>query len=59
LLAELDKYSSDDEGCARFGIDYASRQCAELLRSGVPGLHFYTLNKAGSTTQILKNLNLA
>jgi 5,10-methylenetetrahydrofolate reductase len=28
------------------------------LREGAPGLHFYTLNKARSTTAILKNLNL-
>ena len=58
LLAELEKYATDDDAAARFGIDYATRQCEELLREGVPGLHFYTLNKAGSTTAILRNLGL-
>jgi methylenetetrahydrofolate reductase (NADPH) len=42
-----------------FGIEYATRQCEGLLQAGVPGLHFYTLNKARSTVQILKNLRLA
>ena len=51
-------YADDDEACAQFGIDYATRQCEELLRAGVPGLHFYTLNKARSTSQVVKNLGL-
>jgi methylenetetrahydrofolate reductase (NADPH) len=59
LVASLEKYVQDDEGCAEFGIDYATRQCAELLRAGVPGLHFYTLNKARSTAQVVRNLGLA
>jgi methylenetetrahydrofolate reductase (NADPH) len=59
LVSELDKRGDDDEAAAQFGIEYATRQCEELLRAGVPGLHFYTLNKSGSTTQIVGNLNLA
>ena len=59
LVAELDKRGDDDEAVAQFGIEYATHQCQELLRQGVPGLHFYTLNKARSTTAILKNLGLA
>lgn len=49
----------DDDAVTRFGIDYATRQCEELLREGVPGFHFYTLNKARSTTAVLTNLGLA
>jgi methylenetetrahydrofolate reductase (NADPH) len=41
---------------SQFGIDYATRQCEELLREGAPGLHFYTLNKARSTTEVVRNL---
>jgi methylenetetrahydrofolate reductase (NADPH) len=59
LLENLEKHAGDDEACVEFGIQYATQQCEELLRSGVPGLHFYTLNKARSTTQILRNLGLA
>jgi methylenetetrahydrofolate reductase (NADPH) len=59
LQTELDKRADDDAAAAEFGIEYATRQCQELLEAGVPGLHFYTLNKAHSTTRILQNLGLA
>jgi methylenetetrahydrofolate reductase (NADPH) len=59
LRADLDRLGDNDEAAAAFGIDYASRQCDELFCAGVPGIHFYTLNRARSTTQILQNLGLA
>lgn len=59
LLTRLDELGQDDAAVSEFGIEYATRQCEELLRAGVEGLHFYTLNKSGPTTKILKNLNLA
>jgi methylenetetrahydrofolate reductase (NADPH) len=58
LVNELDKRGADDEAVTQFGIEYASRQCEELLREGAPGLHFYTLNKARSTSDIVGNLGL-
>lgn len=59
LAAKLDELGDDDPAVAEFGIEYATRQCEELLRAGVPGIHFYTLNKALATVRILKNLGLA
>ena len=59
LRQKLDEIGTDDEAALKFGIEYATRQCEELLRAGVPGLHFYTLNKAHSTVQVVKNLGLA
>ena len=58
LLSELERRGDDDEAVSQFGIDYATRQCEELLREGAPGLHFYTLNKARSTTAVIRNLAL-
>jgi methylenetetrahydrofolate reductase (NADPH) len=59
LGAKLDEIGDDEAAAAEFGIEYVTKQCEELLRGGVPGLHFYTLNKSHSTVQVLKNLALA
>jgi methylenetetrahydrofolate reductase (NADPH) len=58
LLAELERLGDDDEAVSQFGIEYATSQCEQLLREGAPGLHFYTLNKARSTTAVVHNLAL-
>jgi methylenetetrahydrofolate reductase (NADPH) len=59
LRSKLDQLTDNDEAAVEFGIEYATRQCEELLRAGAPGLHFYTLNRSRSTLQVLKNLGLA
>lgn len=59
LLERLNGFAGDDEACAKFGVEFATRQCEELIREGVPGIHFYTLNKVPSTAAIMGNLGLA
>ena len=59
LRKRLEELGGNDEAVAEFGIEYATKQCEDLLKAGVPGLHFYTLNKAHSTTQVIKNLGFA
>jgi methylenetetrahydrofolate reductase (NADPH) len=58
FVRRLDELDGHDEAAAAYGIEYATEQCASLLEFGVPGLHFYTLNKARSTVQIARNLGL-
>jgi methylenetetrahydrofolate reductase (NADPH) len=56
FLQRLDALGDDDAAVTDFGIEYCSRQIEDLLRQGTPGVHFYTLNRAHSTSRILQNL---
>lgn len=40
------------------GIEHATAQAQELITAGVPGIHFYVLNKSDATTKILNQLSL-
>lgn len=55
----ITRFGDDQGSILKFGIDYATQQCGELLAQGAPGLHFYTLNQSLATRQIYTNLNLA
>ena len=58
LERELVKVESNDQAAIQLGIDYATRQCEGLIKFGVPGLHFYSLNKSYSVRAVCKNLDL-
>jgi methylenetetrahydrofolate reductase (NADPH) len=58
LHAELDRRADDPDAVLQFGVAYATEQCADLLRRGAPGIHFYTLNRSPATRAILSSLRL-
>lgn len=58
LAADLERLGSDEEAVTEYGIDYAAKQCEELLAGGAPGIHFYTLNRVRSVRRILSRLGL-
>jgi methylenetetrahydrofolate reductase (NADPH) len=49
----------DDESVRQLSIEVCTDLCRRLLDHGVPGIHFYCLNRAGSCTEVLQNLGLA
>ena len=58
LDAELDRLGEDDDTVRELGIEYAARQVEELWDAGVPGVHFYVLNRSYSVSKILDRLGL-
>ena len=56
LAAALRARRSDPESALQLGVAYATLQCADLLRRGAPGIHFYTLNRSSATRAILAAL---
>ena len=58
LDADLDRLGEDDEAVRELGVEYAARQVEELWAAGVPGVHFYVLNRSYSVSKILDHLGI-
>jgi len=56
LRAAMEVRREDADGARELGVAYATLQCADLLRRGAPGIHFYTLNRSPSTRAIVAAL---
>ncbi len=57
LVARLEPVADDPQASQEVGIEWAWRQCEELLEQGAPGLHFYTLNRSEATKRIFERLH--
>ncbi len=54
FTAALEQAGTDAERQFEVGVEFATRQVRELLDAGVPGLHFYVLNKSPATARVLR-----
>lgn len=44
------------EAVSSFGINFAADQCRALLKTDIPGIHFYTTDRSESVAGILSKL---
>ena len=58
LRTALEARADQPDAVRDLGVAFATLQCAELLRGGAPGIHFYTLNRSPATRAILSALKL-
>ncbi|MGB5600557.1 MAG: methylenetetrahydrofolate reductase [NAD(P)H] [Thiothrix litoralis] len=59
LRKQLETYGDDTDAIAKFGEEFISLLAENLLETGAPGLHFYTMNRVEPTMSIWKNIGLA
>jgi methylenetetrahydrofolate reductase (NADPH) len=56
LQERLSPVERDDGLTRELGVEWATRQCRELLEQGAPGIHFYTLNRSPATRRVFRSL---
>lgn len=59
IRMRLQAFGDDTASIKAFGLDVVSDLCERLRQGGVPGLHFYTMNQSGVTTDIVKRLGIS
>jgi methylenetetrahydrofolate reductase (NADPH) len=58
MRRSFESYGDDTVSVRAFGLDVVTRLCEQLIAAGAPGLHFYSMNMAGPTTEICRRLGL-
>lgn len=58
IRKQLAAYGDDSASIKAFGHDIVASLCQRLIDSGVPSLHFYTMNQTEPTQLLVKDLNL-
>ena len=58
LDQKLERFADDNRAVREIGVEHATRQVQDLWANGVPGVHFYVLNRSYSISRILQELRL-
>jgi methylenetetrahydrofolate reductase (NADPH) len=58
LVADLEAAGDDAQKQFELGVDAAIRQTQELVDAGVPGIHFYVLNRSEAAARVLGEVKL-
>lgn len=58
IRLRLAAFGDDVESIRRFGAEVVANQCRRLVAEGVPAIHFYTMNQADPTLELLQAIGL-
>lgn len=58
VVERISRFEGDTEAVKREGIEIATEIVEKLIAIGAPGLHFYTMNSAASTIEVIKRAGL-
>jgi methylenetetrahydrofolate reductase (NADPH) len=58
LVQALEAIGDDAGRQFEIGVEFATRQVQELIDSGIPGIHFYVLNKSPATAAVLRAVSM-
>ena len=55
LTSELEAHRDNDAVCYEIGQNWCIEQCRDLIRNGVPAVHFYTMGRPDNMLKILRD----
>jgi len=56
MRRKFEGFGDDTESVKAFGLDVVTELCQRLLKAGAPGLHFYSMNQAELTSEVIARL---
>ena len=56
IRLRLQSFGDDTASIKSFGLDVITDLCDQLITAGVPGIHFYTMNQAAASGEIIERL---
>lgn len=59
IRLRLQAFGDDTASIKAFGLDVTTQLCERLIAGGVPSIHFYTMNQAVATLEIVRRLDLS
>ena len=59
LDEQIARHEDDDAAVTKLGVEHTTAQLRELLDAGIPGVHFYALNRTHSVSRVLESVGIA
>jgi methylenetetrahydrofolate reductase (NADH) len=56
FVAQLTSVGEDEAAQLAIGVEFATRQTQALVDAGVPGIHFYVLNRSEAVARVLADV---